>query len=101
MYFTYSQNNSGGTFVVDTDAGINRHVIIRAESAEKANGFAQLIGIYFDGVEQGIDCSCCGDRWFRADDYEGCACAEIYGVPAQDYLGHVCVHVFEHCIEVI
>jgi hypothetical protein len=24
---------------------------------------AEMIGIYFDGVDQNIDCSCCGDRW--------------------------------------
>ena len=27
---------------------------------------AEDIGLYFDGVEQGMDCSCCGDRWYRA-----------------------------------
>ena len=21
--------------------------------------------VYFDGVEKGLDCSCCGDRWSR------------------------------------
>ena len=101
MYFTYSQNNSGGTFVVDTESGINKHVIIQAESAEKADVFAQSIGIYFDGVEQGIDCPCCGDRWFRVDEDEGCERPEIYGSPAQDYQGRACVHVFEHRIDVI
>lgn len=25
--------------------------------------------VYFDGVENGRDCGCCGDRWSRLDEY--------------------------------
>ena len=27
--------------------------------------------VYFDGVEKGYDCSCCGDRWSRLDEWDG------------------------------
>ena len=26
--------------------------------------------VYFDGVEKGVDCSCCGDRWSRLDEWD-------------------------------
>lgn len=26
--------------------------------------------VYFDGVEEGYDCSCCGDRWSRLDEWD-------------------------------
>lgn len=42
MFYTFAQNNSGGSFVI-----------------------AESIGIYFDGVECDLDCECCGDRWSR------------------------------------
>ena len=29
-----------------------------------ANDIAQGNGIYFNGVADGIDCDCCGDRWY-------------------------------------
>jgi hypothetical protein len=45
-----------------------KKVIISAENAEEANKFAEKQGIYFDGVINGSDCPCCGDRWSRAID---------------------------------
>ena len=39
---------------------------IYALSKEAANRTAQDKGLYFDGVEKGIDCECCGDRWHMA-----------------------------------
>lgn len=62
MFYHYDQNNSGGKF--DLDDRVCNHVIIEAESAAQANCQAQSIGIYFDGVEDGRDCACCGDRWY-------------------------------------
>lgn len=26
--------------------------------------------VYFDGVEEGYDCLCCGDRWSRLDEWD-------------------------------
>ena len=43
----------------------SRTLHIEAKSAEQANQLAEQHGIYFDGVERGIDCDCCGDRWTR------------------------------------
>jgi len=60
-WFNFHQNNSGGRFVAD-DA-VDVYVIVQAHTADEANQLAQRIGIYFHGVDAGIDCECCGDRW--------------------------------------
>ena len=64
-FFTFRQNNSGGSFVVDLERGLGYMVCIEAENAEKACERAREIGIYFDGRG---DCSCCGPRWSEVDD---------------------------------
>jgi hypothetical protein len=57
--FTYHQNNSGGYF------NGPESVTIEAYNEEDADRKAEESGlVYFDGVEQGIDCECCGDRWY-------------------------------------
>ena len=61
QWFTFHQNNSGGRWVVDND--VDAYVIVQAHNADEANQLAQRIGIYFNGVEDGTDCECCGDRW--------------------------------------
>jgi len=63
-FFTYRQNNSGGSFVENEH--VNIFVIIEADSAKQADNKAKSIDIYFDGCENGTDCHCCGDRWSRA-----------------------------------
>lgn len=70
--YQYSQNNSGGWF--DDDLG--REVWIEAENAYHADQIAQTVGIYFDGCEKQMDCPCCGDRWYRASEYNSCTRAE-------------------------
>lgn len=65
-FYLYDQNNSGGSFEVDDD--VAHRVIIEAVSAAKANKKAKSVGIYFNGVEKGIDCECCGDRWSSASE---------------------------------
>lgn len=65
-WYEFHQNNSGGSFQIDEDAGIGPLVCIEATSAEHANARAEEIGIYFDGCAKGIDCSCCGNRWYTA-----------------------------------
>jgi hypothetical protein len=77
-FYHFSQNNSGGSF--EENENVCRHVIIEAYSAEDANLRADDIGIYFDGCDMGIDCSCCGDRWHKLEeDDEGTDKPEIYG----------------------
>lgn len=66
MFFDYNQNNSGGSFDYDDEAGITETVIIEASNASDANRRAGAIGIYFNGCEDGRDCDCCGDRWYPA-----------------------------------
>lgn len=66
MFYCYRQHNSGKHWVINENVTIN--VIIEANSTEDADNKAKKLGIYFNGVNQGVDCSCCGDRW---DDSEG------------------------------
>lgn len=63
MWFEYRQNNSGGGFDFDEEAGISVSVIVEADDYEDANERAERIGLYFNGCETGQDCDCCGDRW--------------------------------------
>jgi hypothetical protein len=62
-YFTFGQNNSGGSFIYNERAGIGHYVIVEAIDADHANQRARAIGLYFDGCSTGMDCDCCGDRW--------------------------------------
>ena len=64
-FFNFRQNNSGGLFVIDDALGIGPRVWIEAADADNANSQARKLGIYFDGVENGQDCECCGDRWLE------------------------------------
>ncbi len=66
MFYQYDQNNSDGYF--ETNEKISYVVIIEADDSYSADSIAEGLGIYFDGVEEGIDCECCGDRWSRADE---------------------------------
>lgn len=85
MFFSYRQNNSGGSFDFDPSRGISVVVIIEASSARFADLLAQDIGLYFGGEG---DCSCCGDRWhsqagsyYSEGDDEPC----VYGEPVEEY----------------
>ena len=69
MFYRFRQNNSGGSFIEDDNVSIRVH--IEANSAEEANQLAQTHGIYFDGVRDEIDCECCGDRWYEANESDG------------------------------
>ena len=61
-YFKFNQNNSFGVF----------HgtplVFVQADNAADANRVAQDHGVYFNGVADGVDCDCCGDRWYPVSD---------------------------------
>ena len=65
-FYQFRQNNSGGTFDSSEADGIGWLVVIEATSAGHANDRAERIGLYFDGCNDGRDCSCCGDRWCSA-----------------------------------
>ena len=77
-WYHFRQNNSGGFFYTDDERGIGPHVWIEALSPEDANGRAENLGIYFDGVERGNDCECCGDRWDPASSYRSSESPTIY-----------------------
>lgn len=79
-FFTFNQNNSGGSFSFDANRGISHYVIIEAESAEDANVRAESAGLYFNGCDEGMDCKCCGDRWYPTYD-KGDKVPSIYGTP--------------------
>lgn len=79
MFFHFSQNNSGGNFHVDEDAGIGHHVLIEARDVRHAVDRALGIGLYFNGCADGIDCDCCGDRWSEPWDDKGNDLPMIYG----------------------
>ncbi len=78
-FYTFSQNNSGGAFAKSDKEGISEFVTIEALEADHANTRAEEIGLYFDGCDKDIDCSCCGDRWFRRDESDGCEVPSLYG----------------------
>lgn len=69
-WYRYRQNNSGGSHAYDASRGISVEVYVEADTADEANERAEQIGIYFDGVDDGFDCDCCGDRWYEASEYD-------------------------------
>lgn len=79
-FYTYYQNNSGGSFDVDHRVGISQYVIIEADNASEADDRAVNLGLYFDGA---WDCHCSGDRWGSAyDPHDATEEPEIYGESA-------------------
>lgn len=60
-FYEFSQNNSGGSF--DVDENVCHRLFIEADSEKEAIRKAEDLGCYWDGVENGSDCACCGDRW--------------------------------------
>ena len=70
--FQFRQNNSGGQFMGP------KFVVVKADDADQANQIAQDQGpVYFDGVADGRDCDCCGDRWYPVHDFNA---DDIWGV---------------------
>ena len=82
MFYTYRQNNSGGSFIVNEDVDV--YVIVEADSPEQADVIAESKGIYFNGCDLGWDCDCCGDRWYRAYGWDAAEQPEIYGEIVED-----------------
>lgn len=69
MFYKFNQNNSGGAFkkIKGRHAA---YVVVEASSKEEASERAKSIGVYFDGCKNGMDCSCCGNRWRPTEDYD-------------------------------
>ena len=61
MFYEFNQNNSGGYF--DIDENLCHRLFIEADTKSEAISKAEELGCYWDGVYNGIDCPCCGDRW--------------------------------------
>jgi hypothetical protein len=89
MYYTFYQNNSGGIFDITSD--VAEYVIIEASNHEEANDIAESIGIYFNGCEDGIDCECCGNRWYPVFERDGTEEPDIYGTMAFSREGPMCI----------
>ena len=79
-FYTFRQNNSGGSF--DEDDNVSLYVIVEAMNADQASARAKDAGVYFNGCNDGMDCHCCGDRWYRGYS-EGTASPEVYGKVVQ------------------
>lgn len=63
MFFEFNQNNTGGSF--DVDGKLCHRLIIEEDDYRKAIKKAEELGCYWNGVEDGLDCDCCGDRWYK------------------------------------
>jgi len=66
QFYVLTQNNSGGSFV--TDDKLCHRLIIEASSEKEAISIAEDLGCYWDGCDLGMDCFCCGDRWYPSLD---------------------------------
>ncbi|MCM1260555.1 MAG: hypothetical protein NC222_06330 [Staphylococcus sp.] len=84
MFYTYSQNNSSCSFEINDN--LKHYVIIEADTEQEADVTAEYLGIYFDGVEDGMDCPCCGDRWYRAEYCDVNEDPLVYGKSPKEYV---------------
>ena len=82
MFYTFNQNNSGGSFI--TNDRVAKYVIIEADSNKEADKKAEELGIYFNGCALGFDCDCCGDRWYESYG-NGDNAPKIYDKPVKEY----------------
>ena len=67
-FYELSQNNTGGLF--DVDDKVCHRLFIEADSEDSAKDIAESLGCYWDGVDSGIDCECCGDRWYGVNEVD-------------------------------
>lgn len=98
-FWEFDQNNSGGRFDIRDDAGIGPRVWIEATSRDDAVARALAIGLYFDGVSNGVDCECCGDRWHEPWRDEGRESPEIKKQWDFNWHDTVYVHHYDGSIE--
>ena len=63
MIYSFRQNNSGGYYTQPA-----KFIIVKdAKDSEQATEIAMGAGMYLHGTSTGLDCSCCGDRWYGVD----------------------------------
>jgi hypothetical protein len=75
FFFEFSQNNSGGHW--DVNDKLTHRLYIESHSEKEATRFAEDLGVYFNGCEDGMDCECCGDRWYGCTQLE---VPHVYGL---------------------
>lgn len=82
MFYTFFQNSTHGYF-----KGPAMIVIVEAENWFDANRTAEgFCGVYFDGIEKGVDCDCCGDRWSRkGPENTGSPVPSLFNIPLGEY----------------
>jgi hypothetical protein len=51
---------------VGVDDKLCHRLFIEANTSDEANSIAEDLGGYWNGVDEGSDCPCCGDRWYSA-----------------------------------
>lgn len=90
MFYTFNQNNSGGSFDFNEELGITQYVVIEASNHEAAN-------LYMESI---IDGDCCGERWSQVWSTDGDETPSIYGESVKLFGGSyfikkgycICVH---------
>jgi len=77
-FFTFSQNNSGGSFY--RNDMVREFVVVEAQNAKEANSkFDEISYNYSDS------CPCCGSRWYEVDEDEGSDKPMGYGEPFTNF----------------
>lgn len=77
LWWTYSQNNSGGSFFGP------HYVFVQARNAKEADFLAEQSRlVYFDSSR---DCNCCGARWSSVSEYEEGTVEPTYGGEVVDW----------------
>ena len=78
--YVYWQNASGGYFKEIRKTYKDNMLILPVKCMEATTHSYEHLAVadkkitpnevYFDGVEEGLDCPCCGDRWSRLDEWD-------------------------------
>lgn len=66
-WYEWAQNNSGGFFEEEKN-GVCHRLFIEADTYDLAEQKVFELGVYYDGVDEGYDCECCGDRWYSGNE---------------------------------
>lgn len=91
-FYEYNQNNSGGSFIVDKN--LCHRLMIEADEQHLADRIAISLGVYFNGCYEGLDCDCCGDRWYPGHEISfpyqmGCFSEEEANAISKKYKGKI------------
>lgn len=89
-FWVYTQGMIHGHYVVDQQRGLSTTVFVQAMTPPEADQRLVAAGGYFRGVEAGVDCSCCGDRWSPAGSERPMSVMlpEIYGFAIDGSYNH-------------